>query len=88
LLAEVIIASASNHDRVVHGQVAHGVTEARGRGISSDFHADEFAVDDLPVDSDWLEVSKLIADQLAVLSLASEIVKTFPHLIRLNQLQH
>ena len=60
MLAHFIISAACNKDRTVAGQVAHGMTESRGRRLTLGFDSGELTMHNFAVNDDWLEVAQLV----------------------------
>ena len=72
--AHSVVPTSSDQDGIVAGKVLHRVAESRARRHTPDLgQLSELAVDNLAVDNDWLEVSKLIL-WFALLVFASEEV--------------
>lgn len=84
LFTEVVIAPARHENGVVRWQIAHRVAESRTRGVATVFYVHKFAVHNLAVYSDRLEVAQLVVEELTVLSPASKVVKSLLNQIALQ----
>jgi hypothetical protein len=84
LLAEVVVAAATNDDCRVDGQEGHWVTEPGTRRFTLDVEVRELTMDDSVVHGGGLEVAKLVVVKFAVGCLTAEVVNAVKDLIRLK----